>query len=128
MTIVFPQPSPRSRFRRQEERRAAHHIDWPSILLPRNLKPGDHAGGLVLEHVTMQHPLAGVVGDEGPRDFFPRTDQHLVEPGRRPVVWMVAGNLRGILNERAAHQPAAAGDLGDGTARARIQGHVDYDI
>ena len=30
-----------------------------------HLEPGRHAGCHVLDHVTMHHPLAGIVGDEG---------------------------------------------------------------
>src|SRR3546814_4196340 len=39
-----------------------------------------HAGGLMLQDVTVEHPVARVVGDEGDLHAFPRAHQHGVLP------------------------------------------------
>src|SRR5262249_8411624 len=48
-----------------------------------------HAGGLMLQDVAMEHPVAGIVGDEGDVDAFFWCGEHrilpLLEPRRHPV-------------------------------------------
>src|SRR5262245_10897443 len=48
-----------------------------------------HAGGLMLQDVAMDHPVAGIVGDEGDFDVLLRRNQYRVTPlpiGRCPAV------------------------------------------
>src|ERR1700674_3546761 len=76
-----------------------------------HLEPSSHAGLLVLEHVAVDHPFPGIVGDEGDALGALRRHQHRVEPIGLPAVVerikqteMVAVQVHAVREARAVRK------------------------